>query len=547
MLLAFLLAADWFAGAASVSVAPAQLPVIVNCFFTERSVGKINSPLESKALVLASGQERVALVLVDSCMMPRELLDSAKRQASARTGIPENRILISATHTHFAPAAMACLGSDAQPGYPEFLAAKIADSIADADARRQPARLAATKIDDYAHTFNRRFLYRRGHELTDPFGDKNVIANMHPGYQNPHAVSPSGPVDPALTLLSVQTRTGQPLALLANYSMHYFASDPLSADYFGLYAEKLRARLNAPAGFVVMMTQGTSGDLMWMDYSQPKRDIALDAYTEGIVASTLRALQGLKHQTRGPLAMSERLLTLERRTPSPERLAWARQLMATYAGRKPKTQPEIYAREQVFLHEEPRRELKLQALRIGNLALTALPNEVFALTGLKLKARSPLPLTMNITLANGADGYIPPAEQHELGGYTTWPARTAGLEVAAEKKIVNSLVNQLEEVSGRPSRAIRLGIKMRDYSMDDMEDTPAPIEGPRAYYLEGKVGKAIYVAGGRLRWPSPGTFRFWYWPADKRAWEFREVSCAATCPEVPLEGKVDELVFQPRK
>lgn len=26
---------------------------------------------------------------------------------------------------------------------------------------------------------------------------------------------------------------------------------------------------------------------------------------------------------------------------------------------------------------------------------------------------------MNIELANGAEGYIPPPEQHKLGGYTT--------------------------------------------------------------------------------------------------------------------------------
>ena len=30
--------------------------------------------------------------------------------------------------------------------------------------------------------------------------------------------------------------------------------------------------------------------------------------------------------------------------------------------------------------------------------------------------------TMNLSLANGAEGYIPPPEQHHLGGYNTWPA-----------------------------------------------------------------------------------------------------------------------------
>ncbi len=43
----------------------------------------------------------------------------------------------------------------------------------------------------------------------------------------------------------------------------------------------------------------------------------------------------------------------------------------------------------------------------------------YAVTGLKLKARSPLQPLMNIELANGAEGYIPPPEQYYLGGYTT--------------------------------------------------------------------------------------------------------------------------------
>lgn len=94
----------------------------------------------------------------------------------------------------------------------------------------------------------------------------------------------------------------------------------------------------------------------------------------------------------------------------------------------------------------------MQAIRIGDATITALPNEVFAITGLKLRIRSPARIHFTIELANGAEGYIPPPEQHVLGGYTTWPARTAGLEVAAEPTIVETLVTAIEEVTGRPRR-----------------------------------------------------------------------------------------------
>ena len=121
----------------------------------------------------------------------------------------------------------------------------------------------------------------------------------------------------------------------------------------------------------------------------------------------------------------------------------------------PRNQPEVYAKEAIYLHDEPRRELKLQAIRIGGLGITAIPNEVFAITGLKIKMQSPFDTTMNIELANGSEGYIPPPEQHRLGGYTTWPARTAGLEVQAEPRIVAGIVSLLEQVAGKPRRSDR--------------------------------------------------------------------------------------------
>jgi hypothetical protein len=247
--------------------------------------------------------------------------------------------------------------------------------------------------------------------------------------------------------------------------------------------------------------------------------------------------------------MDEAKMTFQRRLPSAERLAWAEATLAALNGAEPKTQPQIYAREQIYIRDEPRRELKLQVLQIGNLGITAMPNEVFALTGLKLKARSPLPLMMNIALANGADGYIPPREQHDLGGYTTWAARTAGLDTGAERTIVHTLLEQLELVTGKQRRKDKTGNHKNYWSLDDMEDSSAPVDGPRAYYLEGKVGKATYFAGGKLIWPKndkASEYSYWYWPAATKKWEQVVTRCEARakCPDVVLEGKVDELTLR---
>jgi len=102
----------------------------------------------------------------------------------------------------------------------------------------------------------------------------------------------------------------------------------------------------------------------------------------------------------------------------------------------------------LYMDEMPAtRELKLQAIRLGELGIVAMPCEVYGSTGLAIKARSPLKPTFTIELANGYDGYLPPPEQHALGGYTTWRARSSCLEVEAEPKIVAAVSTLLEQVA----------------------------------------------------------------------------------------------------
>lgn len=68
--------------------------------------------------------------------------------------------------------------------------------------------------------------------------------------------------------------------------------------------------------------------------------------------------------------------------------------------------------------------LIIQALRLGDLGIAAIPCEVFAETGLAIKQNSPFKQTFTIELANGYNGYLPTPEQHKLGGYETWRVRS---------------------------------------------------------------------------------------------------------------------------
>ena len=555
------------AGAATVDISPQKLPAIRNGGFLQAIADRVDDPLYARALVLRSGDTTVALCIVDSCMLPTDVCDAIKAAVAEKIMLPVQRILISSTHTHSAPGTMAlCLGTRKDEAYTAQMIPQVAEAIVKAHAALTPAKAGWAQVDAHAFTNCRRWIRRPDKILTDPFGEVSVRTMMHPGYESPDVVGPAGPTDPELSLLSlVRADNGSPIAMMANYSMHYFGAGPgFSADYFGELAGMIEKSLGS--GAVGLVSQGTSGDLHYMDYSRAKdAELTRTKYAAGLAEIALKARAGITHRGDLPLAMAEAKLPLGRRLPSPERLAWAAPLNATRAGAVPKSKEEVYAEQAEWIQANPSAELVLQALRLGDLAITALPNEVYGITGLKLKAQSPLPATFNIELANGAEGYIPPPEQHRLGGYTTWPARTAGLEEAAEPQIVENILVLLEKVSGKPRRPFSDGES--EYRSAILADAPLAywplndLTGPEPREATGKsaarwedgvafglpgvqsqggaistepekenpftstdINRSTHVAGGRLRTklPESGTTysaELWFWnglPDDAR-------------------------------
>jgi len=445
------------AGTSAVDISPLQFPVRVNGGFLERSALEVIDPLYARSIALDDGVTRMVFCVVDACMMPRDLIDRAKETVSAESGLSTAHMMVSATHTHSAPSAMGCLGTRVDPDYAAWLPGKIAESMSAALANLQPARIGWASIDDWVHTHNRRWIRRADKVFDDPFGDATVRAHMHPGHESIDVIGPSGPVDPELSVLAVQQRDGTPLAVMANYSQHYYGAPLLSADYFGLFSREMATLLGQPSSegpFVAMMSQGTSGDLARMDYGVPKKSDTMTTYAEAIAQNAMNAYETIEWHDHVELGIVEKMVTLRHRVPDTARLAWAEERVAALNGNIPMTQPDVYAHEAIYLKEKQKAELKLQAIRIGDLSIATFPNEVYAITGLKLKAQSALASHFNIGLANGAEGYIPPPEQFIFGGYTTWPARTAGLETRAEPIIVETLLTSLEKVSGKPRRSI---------------------------------------------------------------------------------------------
>ncbi|WP_164104137.1 LamG domain-containing protein [Candidatus Laterigemmans baculatus] len=557
--------AELRAGAAIVDVSPVQFPVLINGGMTSRSADKIVTPVHARAIVLDDGQERLAIVVVDSCMMPRQLLDEAKELAASQTEIRPDRMLISATHTHTAPASMGCLGTDLDPEYVPYLRIKLAEAIVAAEANLEPARVGWGKANAEHYTALRRWIRRPDRIAEDPFGNPTVRANMHAGRNWDDVVGESGPEDPDLSLISIQSTKGDPIAVLANFSMHYFGGQPsVSADYFGIFSDGLQQRIAADASkdrppMVGIMSHGCSGDIYRKDYTlQTPEEIealSMEGYAQGLLDIAMQAYEKIEYSDDADLKMLETRLDMKYRVPDKQRLQWAQGVVEAMGDRLPKTTEEVYAREQLLLHQWQSTQVVVQALRIGDIAIATTPNETYALTGLKIKLQSPLEQTMVIELANGGDGYIPPPEQHLLGGYNTWAARSAGLEVEAEPRIAEAALALLEQVAGKPRTPYDPGQgpsaekilaagpaaywrldefsapRASDASGNHREGIYEPevvyfLEGPHSdqFCRDGNVNRAAHFAGGRMRAHLPElddqySVSLWIWngmPADAR-------------------------------
>jgi len=429
---------------------------------------------------------------------------------------------------------MGALGTDADQNYVPLLRQKLVEVIVAAEANLEQAEVGWGSVSASEYTAVRRWVRRPDRVGLDPFGNPTVRANMHAARNLDDAIGPTGPEDPELSIISFRgNKDKRPLAALANFSMHYFSDTAISADYFGLFSNGLQALMWEPdpraKSFVAMMSHGCSGDIWRRDYflPAPSPDVTIEDYSQGLLAIASKAYDAIEYQSDATLAMAEARLSMRYRVPDAHRLEWGKRIVVEMGDRPPKNETEVYAREQVILHERQSTEIVLQAIRIGDIAITTTPCETYALTGLKLKLQSPSTKTMVIELANGGDGYIPPPEQHHLGGYNTWAARSAGLEVTAEPRIVAADLQLLEQAFSKPRRKFeqtqgpaaktnferafaywRLHDLSPPIAHEEVSHLDATFEPGVLFFLEGddtrqftagETNRCAHFAGGRMR------------------------------------------------
>jgi hypothetical protein len=404
--------------------------------------------------------------VIDNLGVPRKVVAEAKELAAKATGIPQEHMLVSGTHTHSGvnpadePPASGAKLSDREAkaaAYRQVMLEGISQAIIRAHAALRPAAVGAAARPLTHEVFNRRWYLKPGKMPLNPYGEYDQV-KMNPGTSPDVLDRPAGPTDPDISVLSVIDAKRKPLALFANYSLHYVGGTPagqVSADYYGEFARLMPSRLGAGEGFVAAMSNGTSGDINNIPFlvgRPPRAPFEQIRIVAGEAADVAwQAVRDIpKHQKDVILGVRQRLVTLKYRKPSKEQLLYAQAILAIKDKEAIERLPRLaqhYASAAISAANRPEEtvDVIVQAIRVGDAVLCAVPFETFAETGLELKQKSPFGRTIVVGIANGRHGYLPTPRQHELGGYETWLG-TNQVQKDASEIVVKNLVEMMGEL-----------------------------------------------------------------------------------------------------
>ncbi len=413
---------------------------------------EIHDPCRVRAAVFDDGRTRVALVGIDSLIVPRYLVQAARRIIHEQCGILPDSVLIGAAHNHSAgPIGMVQPGqfddasalvkrlayevsSDADAGYVQRVQEEIITAVCHADSCRVEAHCGIGVGNESKVSFNRRLRM------------KNGLTYTHPGQGNPGIVGYAGPIDPQVGVVGAWDKSGRLLGCIVNFACHATTSpEGFSATWIYYMEKTIRGSLGSD--LPVVFLQGCCGDITQVDNLSPYAFPTGEKWAE-IVGSSVgaEAVKVLVNATPGegmPVNARTKVWKIKRRVPSAEHLRKSYELVQKDPQQVDMTDW-VFAKETVLLDailaKEPAAEVEVQAIQVGPAVYLTNPAELFVEYGLELKAQSGFPFTFPVELANGSVGYVPTEEAMgpHGGGYETRLTSYSNLEVSAGRQIVET-------------------------------------------------------------------------------------------------------------
>lgn len=375
-------------GAARVDITPKEEITLAGSP-SPKKTSSMDTPLYAKAMVISAGEQKLAIVTLDTLKYPTEFAVKARKQIEEATGIPAANIIICASHTHRGPLWVY---------YRDRLIKPITQAVVLAVEHLEPCKIGTAKGIAKGVSVNRRLL-KDGEVWNRWF--------LPPSERDQYPTE--GPADPEVGVLAAVGRDGKYKAILYNFASHPVSTrgNLISADYPGHVQRFVEDYLGYEVPTLFLL--GSSGDVT----TSASGAIVGSKVGEGVLAS-LEKIEFIDQPTL-------RIVNREEEIPVREYPEFQEKEVAL----KWPNNLEHYRKafEAMKQRQEPVYKCLFTGFRIGDdFAIVTNPFELFCGIGINIKNGSPFKNTMVATLTNGARGYVPTRKAFEGRGrgYETW-------------------------------------------------------------------------------------------------------------------------------
>jgi neutral ceramidase len=398
-------AEELHAGAAKVDITP-PIGFPMWGYGARHAMGStgVLDPLHARAVVLAAGKTRIAVVSLDLGRAPPRASTEAIRKKVQEADI--ERVFLVGSHTHHGPVLELDTWPTPKEPYVRQLETRIAGVILDAAKQLKPAKLG-------------------------------IASKEVPYNRNRHTRQADKPVDREFQVVRIDDAGGKPIAHLVNFAAHAVMQDAkilkFSADFPGVLATAVEGETGVPCLYL----QGACGDLSVNagEFQGPDKFGKMLARLVLDMSGTIQ-----------PAANKD--ATLQTRTESFKFTSRVNlsdpAILKMYSAA---FFPELVAFYEREYRDGIRPELTTTLLD-GKIALVGVSGEFFCSHSLLLKKRARLDHVLFLGYCNDYHQYFPTIEAAAEGGYGA-DATVSPVEVGAGERIMDRALIHLYEMRGK--------------------------------------------------------------------------------------------------
>lgn len=398
-------------------------------------------------VALRQGEETYMVCTMDFICAEDVFVDPAKALMSQATGVPEENILLNATHTHAGVAIRSDGSKNVEQYRKDFFAwAEEAAKAAIEDLSPATVSYGSSKTEKMA--FVRHYLMQDGTYAGPNYGS----------FSTEKVVGHSNEADTELQLIKF-TRAAEDKkdVVMMNFPAHATmtqTSTTLSADfpaptreYIEENTDSLVAYFIAAAGDQVPSSRipGESFSVDYRIYGAELGRIAVETMNNLTPIETTDF--GYCHRTFSGTYPKEGI----------ERLADAKAVEAEWkvvgrgtsqgsAAAKEHGFSSVYEVSAIITRAQKDGEpnsMEIKTLALGDIGFVFAPYEMFGSDGMYIKEQSPYPMTFMITCAEGAEGYLPSELGFQMNCYESHVTR---FERGTAKLVADEFISMLTEM-----------------------------------------------------------------------------------------------------